>query len=155
MKIAFIGTHGTGKTTLSYELAAELKKLGINAVMINELARLCPLPINKSCSFSSQLWIMASQIVEEIEHSVNYNDIICDRSVLDSYVYALVTGCANESLEKLAEEWIKTYDYLFKVPVTRPLTPDGVRSMDKDFQIKVDKMMDKVLREKGIKKKFC
>lgn len=151
MKIAFIGTHGTGKTTLSYSLTGELKKLGINAMMITETARKCPLPINKDCAFASQLWIMTTQICQEIELQSVYNDIVCDRSVLDGYVYALVTGCANLTLEKLAEDWIKTYDYLFKVPITRPLSADGIRSMDDTFQRAVDETMDKVLKEKGVK----
>jgi len=34
MKLAFIGTHGVGKTTLCYDLAAVLKRQGINVDMV-------------------------------------------------------------------------------------------------------------------------
>ena len=151
MKIAFIGTHGTGKTTLSHSLTADLKKMGVNAAMVNEISSKCPLPINENSSFKTQLWIMSAQICEELEASDKYPHIICDRSILDGYTYAVVIGCANEFLEKIAESWIKTYDYLFKVPVTKPIEADGIRSTDKKFQTDVDEMMEKVLQEKKIK----
>jgi len=47
-KIALIGTHGTGKTTLAHELTAESKKRGIHTEFLGELARECPLPINEN-----------------------------------------------------------------------------------------------------------
>ena len=47
MKIAFIGTHGVGKTTLCYDLAALLKRQGLNVDVVKEVARLSPLPINR------------------------------------------------------------------------------------------------------------
>ena len=37
MKLAFIGTHGTGKTTLCYDLTAGLKRQGLNADMVKEV----------------------------------------------------------------------------------------------------------------------
>ena len=33
-KIALIGTHGTGKTTLAHELVAKAKKRGVNAKVV-------------------------------------------------------------------------------------------------------------------------
>ena len=47
MKIAFIGTHGVGKTTLCYDLAAALKKRDLTVELVREVARECPLPINQ------------------------------------------------------------------------------------------------------------
>ena len=47
MKIAFIGTHGVGKTTLCYDVVAALKRRGVNADIVKEVARLSPLPINQ------------------------------------------------------------------------------------------------------------
>lgn len=46
MKIAIVGTHGIGKTTLAYQIACEAKKKGKNATVINEIARRCPFPLN-------------------------------------------------------------------------------------------------------------
>ena len=61
------------------------------------------------------------------------------------------TECANELIEKLSDDWIKSYDFLFKVPIVHELMEDGIRSTDKKFQRDVDETMDKVLKEKGIK----
>ena len=47
IKIAFVGTHGVGKTTLCYELAAWMKKREARVDMVREVARRCPLPINR------------------------------------------------------------------------------------------------------------
>ena len=66
MKIAFIGSHGVGKTTLCYDLAARLKRLDLNVDMVKEVARECPLPINRETTLESQAWIIHSQIAEEI-----------------------------------------------------------------------------------------
>lgn len=46
LKIAFVGTHGVGKTTLCFDLAAHLKRLDLNIDLVKEVARRCPLPIN-------------------------------------------------------------------------------------------------------------
>ena len=53
MKLAFIGTHGVGKTTLCYDLAAALKKQGVNVDIVKEVARLSPLPINRQTSMDA------------------------------------------------------------------------------------------------------
>ena len=66
MKLAFIGTHGTGKTTLCYDLTAGLKRQGLNADMVKEVARLSPLPINRKTSLDAQTWILMTQVAEEI-----------------------------------------------------------------------------------------
>ena len=54
MKIAFIGTHGVGKTTLCYELAGVLKRQNVHVDIVKEVARLSPLPINQKTSLDAQ-----------------------------------------------------------------------------------------------------
>src|SRR6187455_3244546 len=65
-KIAFIGSHGVGKTTLCYGLAARLKARDVSLEMVHEVARRCPLPINEATGLASQSWILHTQIAEEI-----------------------------------------------------------------------------------------
>ena len=153
MKIALIGTHGTGKTTLAYELTAELKKQGINATMCTEVARRCPLPINRKGDFHSQLWIFVTQIKEEIEAEKDYEFVVCDRSVLDTYVYTryLLTEADTERIWALAKEHLKTYDLLFRMPIIDGyMAQDGVRDTDKRFQQDIDAMMNEFLKESKI-----
>ena len=38
-KIAFIGTHGVGKTTLCYGLASRLKRRDVSIDVVHEVAR--------------------------------------------------------------------------------------------------------------------
>ena len=90
MKVAFIGTHGVGKTTLCYELAAALKREGIHVDIVKEVARLSPLPINQKTSLEAQTWIFLTQMAEEIRSGSQHDVIVCDRSVLDNYAYMML-----------------------------------------------------------------
>ncbi len=54
MKIAFIGSHGVGKTTLCYDLAARLKRQDRAVDLVKEAARRCPLPIIDAPTFDGQ-----------------------------------------------------------------------------------------------------
>ena len=67
MKVAFIGTHGVGKTTLAFGMASRLKRLGANVGFLEEVARRCPFPINEDTSLEAQTWILVETIRREIE----------------------------------------------------------------------------------------
>ena len=82
MKIAFLGTHGTGKTTLAHDLVTKLKKQGIDAGFLGEVARECPFSLNEDTTKKSQIWIILSQIIAEMESEERSETLICDRSVL-------------------------------------------------------------------------
>ena len=83
MKIAFIGTHGVGKTTLCFELAALLKKRDKTVEMVREVARFCPLPINRDTTVAAQSWILHTEIAEELVAEHKPELLFCDRSVPD------------------------------------------------------------------------
>ena len=72
LKVAFIGSHGVGKTTLCYGLAARLKARDTSLEMVHEVARRCPLPINEETGLASQGWILHTQIAEEIIAAARY-----------------------------------------------------------------------------------
>jgi thymidylate kinase len=150
IKVAFIGSHGVGKTTLCYELAAQLKRHGVNADMVKEVARLSPLPINRKTSLDAQTWILMTQIAEEIRSASQADVVVCDRSVLDNYAY-MVLACGRQRwLERVINQWIKTYDLLFKVPIAGAPAADGVRDTDEFFMRSIDQLVDALLLEKGI-----
>ena len=71
MKIALIGSHGVGKTTLCFELAARLKRRNVDVEIVREVARRCPLPINQETTIAAQEWIAHSQVTAEIEAAAN------------------------------------------------------------------------------------
>ncbi len=148
MKLAFIGTHGVGKTTLCYDLASVLKRQGLNIDVVKEVARLSPLPINRKTSLEAQLWILMSQVAEEIRSSAQHEVVICDRSVLDNYAYMTFACGRQRPIERFVDYWLKSYDLLFKVPISGTAAADGVRDTDEFFMRAIDQLVDTLLAER-------
>lgn len=146
-KIAFIGSHGVGKTTLCYGLAARLKTRDVAVEVVHEVARRCPLPINEETSVAAQSWILHSQIAEELVAQSRYPAVICDRSVLDNYVYLLLSAGRQEALEPLVLSWTRGYDLLVHVPVVEQPSPDGIRSASPAFQLAVEERLARELAD--------
>ena len=150
MKIAFIGTHGVGKTTLCFDLAGVLKRGGVAVDMVKEVARLSPLPINRKTSLDAQTWILMTQVAEEIR-SRAYNDVVvCDRSALDNYAYMVLACGRQKPFERFVAHWMKSYDLLFKVPISGAASADGIRDTDEFFMRSIDALVDKLLAETRI-----
>ncbi len=147
MKIAFIGTHGVGKTTLCFELAAALKRLDLSVDLVKEVARSCPLPINRETTHEAQNWILHTQVAREIELQDGYDAIICDRAVVDNYAYMVHAGGRRPEIEPFIRHWMGTYQKLIKVPVITPPSFDGTRDTSVDFQLGIDRLIDQLLAE--------
>ncbi len=145
-KLAFVGSHGVGKTTLCYGLAARLKRKDFSLDIVREIARRCPLPINEETTVDAQQWILHNQIAEEILAANQHDIVICDRSILDNYVYLLLSSGSQTALEPLIDHWLSSYDLLIHVPVIEDPDPDGLRATDPSFQQAVE---DRLVRELG------
>lgn len=150
-KVAFIGSHGVGKTTLCYGLAARLKKQDVALEVVHEVARRCPLPINRETSIASQSWILHTQIAEELTAGARYPVVICDRSALDNYIYLLLSTGPREGLETLVDSWMASYDLLFHVPIVEAPSADGVRATDPLFQHAVDDRLVQELERRSLR----
>jgi nicotinamide riboside kinase len=150
IKLAFIGTHGVGKTTLCYDLGAVLKKRGLHVDLVKEVARLSPLPINRKTSLEAQMWILTTQIAEEIRSAVHHEVVVCDRSVLDNYAYLVFAAGRQRWLEPLVNRWMKSYDLLFKVPISGDALADGIRDTDEFFMRQIDRLVDELVEERGL-----
>ena len=147
MKIAFLGSHGVGKTTLCYDLAARLKRQDRAVDLVKEVARRCPLPINRDTTLSAQSWILHTQIADEIAAVAQNDVVICDRSVLDNYAYLVNQVGRRPAYDALVREWVASYDALFKVPIVDPPTFDGQRDVSQTFQRDIDGVIDRLARE--------
>ncbi|HEY8022462.1 MAG TPA: AAA family ATPase [Thermoanaerobaculia bacterium] len=149
-KLAFVGSHGVGKTTLCYGLAARLKARDVAVEVVHEVARRCPLPINQATSVAAQSWILHTQIAEELIAQARYPVVVCDRSALDNYVYLLLAAGRQEGLEGLLASWLPTYDLLVHVPIVSEPRPDGIRSADPGFQLAVEERLTRELAERRL-----
>lgn len=138
-KIAIVGTHGTGKTTLAYKICAAAKDRNMNATIINEVARGCPFPLNEGSSLNGCIWMISDQLNKEMTAIAQKTDIIvCDRSLLDmiAYVpYERACGEIYEYLKIFCMKWFRTYDKVFWVhPSGEKIEPDGTRATDTKYQ---------------------
>ncbi len=150
MKIAFIGTHGVGKTTLCFELAACLKRLDVGVDVVKEVARKCPLPINRETTCDAQEWILHTQVAQEIATSHAYETIVCDRAVLDNYAYMVHAVGRRPALEAFIATWMRTYTLLVHVPVITAPSFDGTRDTSVVFQHRIDELLLELMDELGI-----
>lgn len=148
MKLALIGTHGVGKTTLAYEICSLLKKAGENVELATEVARRSPFPVNAETTLEGQLWILHAQIAAELDASRRGAHVVCDRSVLDNYCYLVNKFGRQPQLESWLAWWMGTYDLLAGVPpLAERIQPDGFRSEDVSFQHRIHDLLNELLAE--------
>jgi hypothetical protein len=148
LKIALIGTHGVGKTTLAYEICSLLKKADHNVELVTEVARRSPFPINEGTTLEAQLWILHAQIAKELEASSRSQHVICDRSVLDNYCYLVNKFARQPQLEQWLGWWMGTYSLLVSVPpMAEGIPPDGFRSENLEFQERIHDLIGEMVSE--------
>ena len=151
MKIALIGSHGVGKTTLCFELAARLKRRNVDLEVVREVARGCPMPINQQTTAAAQEWILHTQMRMEIVAAAEHEVVLCDRSVLDNYCYLVHAAGTQPSWERFFDYWLPSYHLLVHVPVSAPPSYDGVRAVDPGFQEQIDLLLDGMITARGLR----
>src|SRR5580698_11515998 len=146
MKLALIGTHGVGKTTLAYEICSLLKKSAYNVELVTEVARQSPFPVNAATTLEGQLWILHAQIAAELDAARRAPHVICDRAVLDNYCYLVNKFGRQPHLEPWLAWWMNSYSFLVGVPpVAFEIPSDGFRSEDRAFQQRIHDLLVELL----------
>lgn len=146
LKLALVGTHGVGKTTLAYEICSLLKRANHNVELVAEVARQSPFPVNAATTLEGQLWILHAQIVAELDAGRRAPQVICDRAVLDNYCYLVNKFGRQPQLEAWLAWWMDTYSLLVGVPpVEAAITSDGFRSEDRAFQVRIHELLNELL----------
>lgn len=155
-KIAIMGVHSAGKTSLAYILSAHFKMKEMNVKLIHESVREnCPFPINADANQGTCLWNFHTQFLNELEaEAQGYELAICDRSVLDTFVYFHAVNPENHitrSAVEQASQWMTTYDVLICLePVDNiELHDDGIRSTDRSYQNLINKGFKEALDNYG------
>jgi len=148
LKLALIGTHGVGKTTLAYEICSLLKKADHNVELVTEVARRSPFPVNEATTLEGQLWILHAQIAAELDAASRTPHVICDRAVLDNYCYLVNKFGRQPQLEDWLVWWMKSYSLLLAVPpLTGGIPPDGFRSENLEFQHRIHDLLGDLLNQ--------
>ena len=156
-KIGLISTHGTGKTTLVYEVASEFKKRGFNVGIVSEVVREAieeGIPINNETTLDAQLHILLRHMAKELKATIKGHDVvICDRSVFDNLIYLERKFGRQQFIFDLVINYAKQspYSALYKIPLVGELEEDGVREgKDKEFQEEVFTKLTDFLQENKI-----
>jgi nicotinamide riboside kinase len=146
-KIAFIGSHGIRKTSALLAFAAEVQRAGRSVELGREVVRDNPLGINEGATGEAQLWVLVSQIRQELELARKADVLATDRGVMDNFAYYL-RSCDGEDryqVEPLVRRWSSTYDLVVRLLPDVALQADGVRSTNDAFRDEVEAILDRVL----------
>ena len=148
MRVAIVGSHSTGKTTLLRLLAERLEISTLSEVAREMIAESDKLPHHMTGEERGefQMGILREQIRRELAVEA----FLSDRSAFDAVAYSFDTPSYGELLavaEDHAEK--RPYDRIFFLPVEFPLEGDGIRSQDEDYRLAVENELLRILAETG------
>ena len=152
MKIGFCGTISVGKTTLVNALK-ELPEFADYhfATERSKYLRDLGIPLNTDSTLKGQLIFLAERASELL-----HKDMITDRTVIDvmafSHLSITIPFFISADLNKAVSELIRDYDYIFYVsPEGVELEDNGVRVVDSEYRIELDKTIKKLLEQHKFK----
>lgn len=146
-KVAFIGSHGIRKTTAAHGFAHAMQRAGRSVEYGREVVRDNPLGINEGATGEAQLWVLVSQIRQELTLAPKAEVLILDRGVMDNYAYYLRAGDGEDrfAVAPLVNEWSKTYDLVIRLLPDVGLSSDGVRSTSDEFRDEIEEILNEHL----------
>ena len=146
-KIAFIGSHSVRKSNAVHAFASAIGRAGRSVEVGREVVRFNPLGLNEGASPEAQLWVLVSQVQQELELAQRAEILVTDRSVVDNFAYFLrVTGGEDPfGIEPLIRRWATTYDLSVRLLPDVGLQPDGVRSTNDAFRDEIEAILDRIV----------
>jgi len=146
MKIGFTGTVSVGKTTLVNALKElpEFKEYTF-ATERSKYLRDLGIPLNTDSTIKGQIVFLAERASELMKEN-----IITDRTVIDVMAFTRLSKSIPyymcDEFEQLATRLIPEYDYIFYIsPTGVELEDNGVRTIDPEYRMKVDKEIKKFI----------
>lgn len=163
IKIAAVGSHGGGKTTLIRNLHDICRRSHNKTIVVTEAADDCPYLINENATPKAQEWIFHEHLRRELAaHNTDPDVILCDRSIMDHIVYfkRIVDKKHNlyqsqleerwDMLYSIAKEWMHSYDYVVRLDLNLDWLQSGNnsnRSKDIAFAKEIDKIFDELISD--------
>ncbi len=154
-KIAIIGTHFVGKTTVCENLFNQLKKDGYDVGMLTEIVRDCPYPINEMATIKAQDWVLNEQKKREEELEKKHSIVLLDRGVIDNFAYwKRVAEKVNLSEKIIREkerevfEHSKSYDaIIFLQLFPGKIADDKFRSVDPTWRNEMHQRVSDIIEK--------
>jgi nicotinamide riboside kinase len=150
VKVAFVGSFSTGKTTLANLFAREwdLPLLPEVARQVVELG----FALDMSATAETETLIFLKQWRAEASHE----RFVADRSIYDVLAYAEWVMEHNDASRKENHLWYESreialfdlrarYDHVFYLPIEFPIVLDGLRPDDVSFQADIDRRIRHLL----------
>jgi nicotinamide riboside kinase len=155
MKVAFVGSFSTGKTTLATAFAREW-----DYPLLPEVARevvALGFPLDQGATAETETLIFLKQWRAEEVH----DHFVADRSIYDVLAYADWVMEHRPGDRKEDHLWYESreiavldlrarYDHVFYLPVEFPIVLDGLRPDDADFQADIDRRITSLLRSHDV-----
>ena len=151
MKIAFVGSFSTGKTTLANLFAREW-----DYPLLPEVAREVVelvFPLDQSATAETETLIFLKQWRAEASHE----RFVADRYIYDVLAYADWVMVNQDGERKENHLWYESreiatldlrarYDHVFYLPVEFPIVLDGLRPDNPEFQADIDRRVVELLK---------
>lgn len=145
MRIAIVGSHGVGKTSLMNEFQkdADFYDYNFYSEAVREVSRL-GFPYNEASTDCSQLAMLALHLL----HTRSEN-MITDRYIIDGYIYSNIlktkgSDISDECIEILKNYWKKYKNkidlYVF-CPAEWEIKDDNFRMTDTSLRDKISTLM--------------
>lgn len=162
LKIAFTGSHCTGKTTLLNDVKDALQ----SNIVVNDVTEVARkiiekgYPLNMDATIDSYVHYINDQLEAEKTKMEGCDVFISDRTLLDPVAYAMVNSklprpyIPQYFIEMMKNIWLmekEKYDIYIYFPVEFELEMDGVRPFDENYRRQIDDMIVKLLEDNGIK----
>ncbi|HET9443748.1 MAG TPA: ATP-binding protein [Acidimicrobiales bacterium] len=155
MKVAFVGSFSTGKTTMANLMAREWD-LPLLPEAAREVAQL-GFPLDTTATAETETLIFLKTMRAEMTHSA----FVADRSMFDVLCYADWVMEHEREPRKEDHLWLEAreiatldlrarYDFVFYLPIEFPIVLDGLRPDDAAFQADIDHRMVTLLRDHDI-----
>lgn len=146
-KIAFIGSHAVRKTNAVHSFAGAVGRSGRSVEVGREVVRYSPLGMNERATPEAQLWVITTQIRQELELRSKADVLVLDRAVIDNFAYFLRATKGQDPFDvtPLVARWSSTYDLYVRLRPDTPLVADGVRSTNERFRNEIEKILDLII----------